>query len=156
MQCQFQTSRGPCGNPCKSGSTMCRVHAKDAAIAEAYRISDPDLQDSLHYHAKASLLDISQQIVLLRGLIERRLNMSDGSDADKIAAYNFVASQLTNLTKMTETMVKLAKESGELMERGDVEGLVDKLVGIVASELKDLPDYEQIIDKIVSRIDEIQ
>ena len=82
--------------------------------------------------------------------------MSDGSDADKIAAYNFVASQLTNLTKMTETMVKLAKESGELMERGDVEGLVDKLVAIVADELKELDNYETIIDKIVSRIDEIQ
>ena len=156
MQCNHQTSRGPCGKPVKAGSTKCRIHAKDAAIAEAYRISDPDLQDSVNWHARASLLDISQQIVLLRGLIERRLNMSDGSDADKIAAYNFVASQLTNLTKMTETMVKLAKESGELMERGDVEGLVDKLVAIVADELKELDNYETIIDKIVSRIDEIQ
>ena len=53
-------------------------------------------------------------------------------------------------------MVKLAKESGELMERGDVEGLVDKLVAIVADELKELDNYETIIDSIVSRIDEIQ
>ena len=82
--------------------------------------------------------------------------MADGSDADKIAAYNFVASQLTNLTKMTQVMVDLAKESGELMERGDVEGLVDKLVAIVADELKELDNYEEIIDRIVTRIDEIQ
>ena len=82
--------------------------------------------------------------------------MADGSDADKIAAYNFVASQLTNLTKMTQVMVDLAKESGGLMERGDVEGLVDKLVAIVADELKELDNYEEIIDRIVSRIDEIQ
>ena len=82
--------------------------------------------------------------------------MADGSDADKIAAYNFVASQLTNLTKMTQVMVDLAKESGELMERGHVEGLVDKLVAIVADELKELDNYEEIIDRIVTRIDEIQ
>ena len=154
MNCQATTSRGPCGNPAKHGSNYCRLHTKDESLAAAYRIADPDLQDSVQWHARASLLDISQQIVLLRGLVERRLNMADGSDADKIAAYNFVATQLQALTTMTETMVKLAKESGELMDRGEVEGFVDKIIGIVSEELRSVENYEAIIDRIVSRMDE--
>lgn len=155
-KCKAETSRGPCNKPVKGGSAYCRLHTKDENLATAYRLSDPDLQDSVQWHAKASLLDISQQIVLLRGLVERRLNMADDSDADKIAAYNFVAIQLLNLTKMTETMVKLAKESGELMERSDVETVVDGILTIVSDELKTVPDYEVIVDRIVSRIEEIE
>jgi len=154
MNCHANTSRGPCNNPAKHGSNFCRLHTKDESLAAAYRIADPDLQDSVQWHARASLLDISQQIVLLRGLVERRLNMSDGSDADKISAYNFVATQLQALTKMTETMVKLAKESGELMDRGEVEGFVDKIINIVTDELRSVPDYESIVDRIVTRMDE--
>jgi hypothetical protein len=82
--------------------------------------------------------------------------MADDNDADKIAAYNFVAVQLAALTKMTETMVKLAKESGELMERGDVEKVVDGILDIVSEELKSVPDYESIVDRIVTRIEEIE
>jgi len=155
-KCKAETSRGPCNKPTAKGSAYCRLHTNDANLATAYRLSDPDLQESVQWHAKASLLDISQQIVLLRGLVERRLNMADDNDADKIAAYNFVAVQLTALTKMTEIMVKLAKESGELMERGDVEAVVDGIVAIVSEELKSVPNYESIVDRIVTRIAEIE
>jgi len=137
------------------GSAYCRLHTKDANLCSAYRISDPDLQDSVKHHAKASLLDISQQIILLRSIVERRLNMAGDTDAEKISAYTFVATQLQSLSKMTETLVKLAKESGELMERNEVEGLIDKMVGIVADEVKDVEGYEGIIDAIVGRISEL-
>ncbi len=156
MRCNHETNRGPCGKPARPGSNLCRLHTKDESLVAAYRISDPDLQDSVTWHAKASLLDISQQIVLLRSLVERRLNMADGGEADKIAAYNFVATQLSALTKMTETMVKLAKESGELMDRSEVESFVDSIVGIVADELTGINNYEQTIDSIVTRIEELE
>jgi len=156
MKCQAESKSGPCGNPARPGSNYCRIHTKDESLAAAYRIADPDLQDSVQWHARASLLDISQQIVLLRSLVERRLNMADGSDADKIAAYNFVATQLQALTKMTESMVKLAKESGELMDRSEVESFVDAIVGIVSDELAGIENSNLIIDQIVSRIEEIE
>jgi hypothetical protein len=135
------------------GSSYCRQHTRDANLATAYRLSNPDLQESVEYHAKASLLDISQQIVLMRGLVERRLNMGDGSNADQISAFNFVATQLVNLTKMTETLVKLSKESGELMERSQVESYTDAVLNIVIDEIKGVPGFEQIVDRIVARLD---
>lgn len=155
MSCQASTSRGPCPNPVRPGSTYCRQHTRDANLATAYRLSNPDLQESVEYHARASLMDLSQQIVLMRGIIERRLNMGDGSESDQISAYNFVAAQLLSLTKMTEVLVKLSKESGELMERGDVETYTDAVLNIVIEEIKMVPGFEAVIDRIVTRLDDI-
>jgi len=154
MKCQAETTRGPCTKPVKPGSAYCRTHTKDKNLATAYRLVDPNLQDAVKYHAQASLLDISQQIVLLRGLVERRLNMAGDSVPEQVSAYNFVANQLVNLTKMTESLVKLSKESGNLMERDAVEAYVDAIMEIVIEELKPVDGFETIVDKIVSRIQE--
>lgn len=156
MKCKAETSRGPCNNPVKAGSAYCRQHTRDANLATAYRLSDPKLQDAVQYHAKASLLDISQQIVLLRGLVERRLNLAGDSNAEKVNAYQFVATQLQALTKMTETLVKLGKESGDLMPKSDVEALVDSVLDIVTDELSKVEGFEEVIDKIVSRVSELE
>ena len=88
-------------------------------------------------------------------MIERRLNMGDGSVADQISAFNFVAAQLVALTKMTETLVKLSKESGELMERGAIEAYVDAVLSVVVKEIRNVPDFENIVDRITTQIDEI-
>lgn len=154
MQCQYVTSRGPCNKPVLRGSNYCRTHSRNQDLVTAYRLADPDLTESVKHHAKASLYDVSQQIVLLRAMVERRLNMAGGSKAEQIAAYNFVATQLEKLTKMSETLLKLSKESGTLMERDKVMEFVDRIVQLVSEELSDLPDKEQRVDRIVSRISE--
>ncbi len=154
MKCNHQTPNGPCNKPVKSGSDKCTTHTDNGALNRSYRINNPELKDAVAYHAKASLLDISQQIVTLKAMIERRLNMAGGTSAEQIAAYNFVAAQLPVLAKLTETMVKLSRESGELMERNEVIEYTQKIIGIVAEELQGIPGSEDVIDKIVSRLEE--
>lgn len=156
VACQANTTRGPCPNPVKPGSQHCRQHTRDANLATAYRLSNPDLQESADYHAKASLVDISQQIVLMRSIVERRLNMAGDSTAEQISAFNFVATQLLALTKMTEILVKLSKESGELMQRGAVEAYTDAVLNIVIDEIKTLPNFEAVVDRIVAKLDSIE
>jgi hypothetical protein len=156
MKCKAETSRGPCENQAKPGSSYCRQHTRDKNLATAYRLTDPDLKEAAQFHAKASLLDISQQIVLMRSMVERRLNMAGDSPAEQISAFNFVATQLTALTKMTETLVKLGKESGDLMSKGDVEAYVDDIIDIVLDEIKELPDFETRVDRINSRISQLE
>lgn len=155
MKCKADTNRGPCNSPVKPGSAYCRQHTRDANLATAYRLSDPALAEAAQFHAKASLLDISEQIVLMRSLIERRLNMAGDSPAEQITAFNFVAAQLANLTKMTETLVKLGKESGDLMSKSDVEAYVDSIVDIVLTEINDVPNFEERVDRINTRISEL-
>lgn len=156
MKCKAETTRGPCENPVKPGSAYCRQHSRDANLSTAYRLSNPELQDAVQFHAKASLLDISEQIVLLRSIVERRLNMAGDSEADQISAFNFVAIQLQALTKMTESLVKLGKESGDLMPKTEVETYVDSVLEIVIDELQKTPGFEPVVDKIVSRISSLE
>ena len=153
MKCNHQTSSGPCNRPVKNGSDKCAAHTDNGALNRAYRISDPELKDAVSYHAKGSLLDISQQIVTLKAIIERRLNLAGPSSAEQIAAYHFVAAQLPILAKLTESLVKLSRESGELMERSEVVAYTQKIIAIVAEELGTVPGSEDIIDKIVSRLE---
>lgn len=154
MQCNHHTSSGPCNRPVKSGSDKCDRHTNNGALNRSYRISNPDLKDAVTYHAKSSLLDISQQIVTLKAMIERRLNLAGDSGAEQIAAYTFVAQQLPVLAKLTETMVKLSRESGELMERNEVIEYTQRIIAIVADELSAVEGSEDIIDRIVSRLEE--
>lgn len=155
--CKAKTTRGPCTNA--AGPTgYCGSHTDDPSLATAYRLTDPDLQDAVTFHAKGSLLDIRQQLVLMNSIIERRLNLAGETNADKIAAYNFVATQLQAVTKMTETLVKLGRESGELMSRSDVKSDNAKLLALVIDVLKNrCPDnYTDIVDELSSRLDEIE
>lgn len=151
-RCNHPTSRGPCPRPVQDGRAKCSIHRKSATVAKAYQLSDPELTKSLDRHSGANLLDLSQQIVLLRGMIERRLNMAGETQSEQISAYNFVASNLASLTKMTETLLKLGKETGELMSRGELESHLTGLLEIISDELADLPDYEDRIDRILSKL----
>lgn len=153
MKCNHQTSTGPCNRPVQPGSDKCKAHTDNGALNRAYRISNPDLQDAVAYHAKASLLDISQQIITLKAMIERRLNLAGDTPAEQITAYGFVAQQLPVLAKLTETMVKLSRESGELMERNEVIEYTQRIIAIVAEELAPVQGSEAIIDRIVSRLE---
>lgn len=152
MQCEKLTGRGQCTRSTEPGSHYCSIHTSNADQVAAYRISNPELAESVEHHAKASLYDLAQQLILLRGIIERRLNMAADDDASQISAFNFVAMQLVNLTKMTEVVVKLSKDSGALMEKSKVDDFVDKVIEIVSEELSSLPNHHEIVDRIVDRL----
>lgn len=153
MKCNHTTSSGPCNRPARSGSDKCVKHTDNGVLNRAYRISNPELKDAIEYHSKASILDVSQQIVTLKAMLERRLNLAGDSAAEQIAAYQFVAQQLPVLAKLTETLVKLSRESGELMERNEVIEYTQSIVAVVAEELSGVPGSEEIIDRIVSRLE---
>lgn len=154
MQCHKMIGGRQCKRPAMDGSQHCRTHTRNKDLIASYRLSDPDLANSVQYHSKAALHDLSHQISLLRGVIERRLNLADDDPASKISAYNFVSGALGQLTKMTEALNKLNKESGNLMSRDEVMDTIDDFMEIVAEELRGVPDSDQIVDNIVSRISE--
>jgi len=152
MKCSFISATGACAKQSVAGGSYCIGHSKHSGQVVAYRLSDPDLSESIEHHTRASLYDLSQQLVLMRAMIERRLNLADDDPASQIAAFNFVAVQLAALTKMTETVVKLAKDSGELMEKAAVDSFIDKIIVIISEELSSLPDSTVVVDRIVSRL----
>lgn len=153
-RCAKITSRGQCKRQAAKGSNYCTLHAKNEDLITAYKLSDPALTEDVKHHARASLADISQQVVLMRALVQRRLNMAGDDPASQINAMNFAASQLSSIVKSTETMVKLARESGDMLSRVEVEELVDKVVDIVGQELNAGNVDNAVVDKIAARINE--
>ena len=85
--------------------------------------------------------------------------MAGESNADKIAAYNFVATQLQAVVKMTETLVKLGRESGELMNREEVEAqsvkMIELVIDVVKNQVPDPEHYARLVDELNSRLDEL-
>lgn len=154
MRCQKITSRGQCRRDTVEGSNFCSLHSKQEDLVTAYKLSDPKLNEDIRHHARASLADISQQVVLLRAIVQRRLNLAGDDEASQITAMNFASSQLATITKMTETMVKLAREAGELMSRTEVEEIVDAVVQIVSEELQGANIAEEVVDRIADRVEE--
>ena len=152
MNCQKITTRGQCRRKASSGSNFCSLHAKDEDLITAYKISNPALQEDVRHHARASLADISSALVLMRAMATRRLNMAGNSPAEQIAAMNFATTQLASVVKSTETMIKLARDAGELMSKVEVEEFVDGVVDIVSDELQKAQLPEEIVDKIADRI----
>ena len=154
MKCQKITSRGPCRRNSSEGSHYCSLHAKNEDLITAYKLTSDSLNEDVRHHARASLADLSQQVVLMRAIVQRRLNLAGDNDAEQIAAMNFASTQLASIVKSTEVMVKLAREAGELMSRIEVEEFVDGVVTIVADELQAAGLDEAIVDKIAGRIGE--
>lgn len=154
MRCQKITSRGQCRRDTAEGSNFCSVHSKQEDLVTAYKLSDPTLNEDIRHHARASLADLSQQVVLLRAIVQRRLNMAGDDEASQITAMNFASNQLASITKMTETMVKLSREAGELMSRVEVEEIVDAIIEIVSEELQVAKVDAEVVDRIADRIEE--
>jgi hypothetical protein len=157
-QCKATSSRGPCLKT--AGPTgYCVKHVNDQALASAYRLTDPALQEAVKFHATGNLLDIRQQLVLMNSIIERRLNLAGDTNAEQVSAFNFVATQLQAVSKMTETLVKLGRESGELMNRVDVDARNEELLGIVVDVAKEHMNekvYAEFVDELSKRVDEIE
>lgn len=151
-KCQKITSRGQCRREAATGSTFCSLHSKAEDLVTAYKLSNDSLNEDVRHHARASLADLSQQVVLMRAIVQRRLNMAGDNDAEQINAMNFASTQLASIVKSTETMVKLAREAGELLSRVEVEEFVDGVVMIVSEELQAAKITEEVVDRIAERV----
>lgn len=150
-RCLATTSTGPCTYPSIAGSEFCRKHSRERDRIRGYRISDPDLAESAREHASGVLHDLTDQVGLMRALIEQRINLAE-SPAEQVSAFNSLTLALGQLTKMTESLVKLSKDAGILMAREEVEELVDHVIDIVSEELRAVPGREEIVDRICDRI----
>lgn len=153
-RCDKITARGPCRREAVEGSHYCSLHSKTEDMLTAYKLTNSQLNEDIRHHARASVTDLSAQVVLMKSMVQRRLNMAGDSDAEQITAINYASSALPQVIKATETLVKLARESGELMSRVEVEELIDSIINIVSDEFQEANLPETVVDKIASRIAE--
>ena len=151
-QCEHTGSRGKCSAPKVEGSDYCAKHSNEPDRIKGYRLSSPELRERFEHHAGSALLEsVRDEIILLRALIEDRLDAA-ASVAERINAFNTVRPALVDVVKCVETLSKLERQNNIVLGKEALQALNKEIVTILIGELETLPNYESIIDRVASRI----
>ena len=152
MRCHHSGRRGQCPYQAIDSSAFCEKHTKEADRIMNYRLNDPDLRERLEHHGAAECIEIVRnEVVLLRALIEDRLNLAK-TEAERIAAFNVVHPALNTLEKLVTSIQKLEHNASLSLEKGAAKKLAEDIGKILIEELNDVPDRDNIIDRVSRRI----
>lgn len=151
-RCQHTGPLGPCNQFAIDESDYCERHSKEKQRKVNYLLTDPELRKKYAHHSRAENLEtIRQEVVLLRALINERLNLAR-TDAEKISAFNVIHPALSTLNKMVESLSKLERSSGVVLEKEAIRNLGNQIIDILIDELKDIPNRDSVIDRIAHKI----
>lgn len=151
-KCEHSGPRGMCPYDALPGTNKCRKHADMRAVIMAYRINDPDLQERMAFHSRDELIEsVKEEVVLVRALIEERTNLATDK-AEKIQAFSAVIQATATLERLVNSLAKLERQSGVVLEKAAIAKLGRRIVEILTDALKDIPDRDTIIDKIAREI----
>jgi hypothetical protein len=118
-----------------------------------YRLSNPELLEAFDHHNGGGLISsLKAEIVLLRALLEDRLNLAE-TPAERMSAFPVITNALATLAKMVDTLQKVEIQAGRLLSLEQVEKFTDAVVAAVAAEL---PNNPELVDRIVDRIEKIE
>lgn len=150
-QCEQSGPRGQCHHPKVDGSDFCGRHSNEADRITGYRLSNPELRERVERHGSVNPSSVQNEIALLRGLIEDRLELVTGP-AERMSAFLSVTPQVVSLVKCLETMHKLERQSSVVLGKEALAGLQKKIILILTNELSEVEDYESIVDRVASQI----
>ena len=84
-------------------------------------------------------------------MLERRLNLVS-TDAEFVAAFPQVEKFLKRVADLKKSNFFLEQKSGAMLARSAAFRLFQEILTIIVDELEGIPDYEQIVDRIIARI----
>jgi hypothetical protein len=156
-RCQATHRYGQCNHDAVEGEIYCPYHchdpqAPDKKALHAYLLTNPSLAATANRHSQVEeLKSLREEIVLCRSLVEHRLNMIE-SNADYLAAIGQVNMLFITLEKLISSCHKLEISLGNLLSREELFTFASELSSILVAELKDIPDYEKLVDRITQKI----
>ncbi len=152
QQCEHSGPQGQCHNERIDGSRYCSRHSNEAERIRGYQLTDPVLRDQVEYHGREGRLEsIRQEIVLLRSMINTRLNMITNR-AERESAIQSATPSVVSLVKCYETLTKLEQQTSVVLGKEALSELAEEIVIILTEELDGVPNHDSIVDKVASRI----
>ena len=156
-RCKSPGPSGQCLRRAEDGSDYCVFHGgKDQGPARRMRkylmatVADQALFDE--YNADAGLKSLHREIALTRAMIQNVIRTAT-TEVDKINAYSRVNSYMLTLERLVKTGHLLDKSLGELVNKVELLQLGKQLYQIVIDRLVGVPNYEQLVDAIISDMD---
>jgi len=142
-QCQFQAIEG---------SVYCAKHSNEADRVKGYKLQDPELRARFEELGREDSLDtIKQEVLLLRILIEDRLNFCKNA-AERTTALQGVTSALATIDKLVNSLCRLQRVSSLTLDKPALSRLSTRIIEILLENLGDLPDRDEIVDRVAAEI----
>ena len=91
------------------------------------------------------------EVLIATGMLERRLNLAS-TDAEFISAFPQIERFLQRISDLKKSNFFLEQKSGAMLSRAAAFRLFQEIIRIVADEMEGVPDYVQIMDRIIARI----
>ncbi len=156
-RCQGITSNGQCSRNAQPGDKFCYNHngGHDRAAEQDKRMyllskaKDRSRLAALSEHNEVKSL--RDEIAIARMLIEERFNLIQ-NDSDLLTACGTLNSLLLTVERLVQSAHKLEQNLGSLLAKPTLLSLGHELVTIVIEELKGIPNYEEVVDRISERV----
>ena len=84
-------------------------------------------------------------------LIEERMNLISNEN-DFLSAFGPVQQALLTVEKLTKSLHQMEQSLGNLLNKSAVVKLGQSLSKIIVEELRDVPGYEAVVDRINERM----
>ena len=151
-RCQHTGVRGSCNLIAIDGSVYCEKHSNEADRLKGYRLQDPELRKRFDELSRdASLETVKQEVLLLRVLIEDRLNFCKNA-AERASALQNLTSSLATIDKLLNSLERLQRAASITLDKPTLSRLSEKIITILLDNLGDLPDRDEIVDRVAAEI----
>ena len=153
-RCTGQTDAGQCWNVAEAGDDRCRAHhGKDGGRSKRIYLLHKAQYDrrltELSDHEQ--LTSLREEIGLTRMLIEERMNLVNDPN-DFLSAFGPIQQALLTVEKLTKSLHQMEQSLGNLLSKSAVVKLGQSLSQIIVEELRDVANYEQVVDAINERM----
>ena len=156
-RCTGITTNGQCTKDAQPGSTFCSRHGshkdlateQDTRMYQLLKAQDRSRLAALNEHDEIRTL--RNEIAIARMLIEERLNLTQ-NDSDRMTNCGALNSLLLTVERLVQSAHKLETNLGSLLSKPTPLALGNEIVAIIIDELKGVPGYEDIVDRISDRI----
>ena len=154
LRCKGSAADGQCQNQAEPGSDFCKAHrGKDSGAAKRMYL----LHKAQWNHRLAELSEhdnlksLREEIAIVRMLLQERLNLIR-NEGDLLSNFGPVQQATLTIERLTKTLFQMEQGLGSLLSKTTVMKLGQSISSIIVEELRDVPGYEQIVDRINDRI----
>jgi len=157
LRCKAAAKEGQCLNVVLHGSEYCRMHGGvnhlPAEQKRGFLLAKADDQTRLAILTDElePVKELRDTIALTHMLIEKRWNMVRDNN-DLLVHCGPLNQLIQTMEKLINSCHKIQTNLGELLARQAVLSLAKEMVVIVIDELEGIDGYEEIIDRITTRL----
>jgi hypothetical protein len=154
-RCKGSKPDGQCQNVAEEGSDYCIAcggvdHAPARRLKEYLITKVADQVRLAQLAENDGLKSLREEVAVALGMLERRLGLVK-TDVEFLTAFPQIERFFKTLADLKKANLSLEQKTGAMLSRSAVLRLGQQLCQIIVDELDGIPNYEQIVDRILTK-----